>query len=102
MKLCYIAGPYRAKTIYGIQQNIRAAEAVALKYWRKGFAVICPHKNTALFDGAMPDETWLAGAIEIMKRCDVIVVMQGYENSVGTKFEILEAAKLGMKVIFDE
>lgn len=34
-KLAYIAGPYRADTIHGIVQNIRKAEAVAIKYWKK-------------------------------------------------------------------
>ena len=47
MKLAYIIGPYRADTIYQIKKNIEKAEETALKYWKKGYAVICPHLNTA-------------------------------------------------------
>ena len=101
MKIAYIAGPYRAKTKWGVQQNIAAAEAVALKYWELGYAVICPHKNTSHFDGAMPDETWLAGDIEILKRCDAIVLMSNYRDSVGACRELVVAMENGLEVIYE-
>jgi hypothetical protein len=101
VKIAYIAGPYRADTVHGIVENIRRAEAVAIKYWRLGYAVICPHKNTALFDGLMPDSVWLAGAIELLKRCDVIVMMKGWENSSGSIAERKIALKLGLEVIYE-
>lgn len=101
MLIAYIAGPYRANTEWGVEQNIAKAEAVALKYWKLGYAVICPHKNTAHFGGAMPDETWLEGDIEIMKRCDVVVMSQGWEDSVGSVVEHRIAINLGIKIIYD-
>ena len=101
MKLAYIAGPYRAQTVRGIVENIRAAEAVALKYWRAGYAVICPHKNSALFDGAADDSVWMEGDKEILKRCDVIVMMRGWHRSGGAVAEFDLAEKLGLKVIYD-
>jgi len=66
MKVAYISGPYRAATVHGVVENIRRAERVALKYWQLGYAVICPHTNTALFDGAAPDDVWLAGDLELL------------------------------------
>jgi len=101
MKLAYTAGPYRASTTHGIVKNIRRAEAVALKYWKLGYAVICPHKNTALFDGEMPDATWLEGDIEILKRCDVIVMVLGWRKSVGACAELAVAIDNGLTVIYD-
>jgi hypothetical protein len=106
MRVAYIAGPFRSPSFWGIVQNVRAAEAVALKYWRLGYAVICPHTNTANFDGAVPKETeqevWLAGDIEIMKRCDVVVAMSTWEKSSGAREEIRLARELGMEIIFDD
>lgn len=102
MLVAYIAGPYRADSHYGIHQNIASAEAVAMKYWRLGYAVICPHKNTAHFDGAMPDETWLKGDLEILKRCDVIVMMRGYKCSDGALAELKYARQHGLKIILDD
>ena len=100
-KICYIAGPYRAACEWDVIQNIRAAEAVALKYWRMGYIVICPHKNTSGFSGAMPCETWLSGDIEILKRCDVIVMMSNYLTSEGAKAELQEAVRAGLEVIYE-
>ncbi len=34
MKLLYVAGPYRAKSEWQLEQNIRNAEAVALELWQ--------------------------------------------------------------------
>ena len=51
MQIVYLAGPYRGQTHYDIELNIREAEYVAIKLWQAGYAVICPHKNTAHFDG---------------------------------------------------
>lgn len=98
MKVAYVAGPYRAETIYEIVQNIRHAEAVALDLWRFGYAVICAHKNSALFDGACDDSVWLAGALELMRRCDLVVVLPGAEFSAGSTAEVLEARERGIPV----
>jgi len=102
MKVAYIAGPYRADTIYGIIENIRHAEKYALKYWRLGYAVICPHKNTALLDGALPDSVWLNGDLELLRRCDVIVMIPGWERSAGARAELREAARRGLKQIYEK
>lgn len=101
MRVAYIAGPYRAATVRGIVENIRRAEETALRYWRSGFAVICPHMNTQLFDGAAPDSLWLDGDIEIMKRCDVVVAMIGWQKSKGANAEIELARSEGIEIIYD-
>lgn len=102
MKVAYIAGhPFRSKTFWGIIQNIRSAEAAALRYWKLGYAVICPHLNAANFDGASEENIWLSGDIEIMKRCDAVIAMGTWENSSGAKEEIRIAKELGIEVVYD-
>lgn len=100
-KVAFISGPYRAETIAGVVANIRAAEAVAAKYWRLGYAVICPHKNSALMDGICPDEVWLSGDLEILRRCDVIVMMSNYIESSGAVDELEVARLQGLAVIYE-
>ena len=102
MKVAYIAGPYRAKTVAGIVANIRAAEAVAIEYWQKGYAVICPHKNTALFDGLADDSVWLAGMLEILKRCDVLVMTGKWHESSGSLAELDCAIELELKIHYHQ
>ncbi len=101
MKIAYVAGPYRAKTIQGVVENIRRARELALRLWKLGYAVICPHSNTAFFDGVCPDSVWLEGDIEILKRCDLVVLVDGWENSAGARREVEVAAAHGIP-IYDE
>ena len=98
MKVAFISGPYRAPTVMGIRENIRRAEAYALAYWKAGYAVICPHKNTALFDGEAPDQVWLDGDIELLKRCDVCVCIPGWNRSEGSKEERRKALMMGKEM----
>jgi hypothetical protein len=101
MKVVYIVGPYRATTPLGILQNVHKAGDVALKYWRKGYAVICPHKNTALFDGQADDCIWLEGDKELLRRSDVVVMMQEWEQSAGATAEHDLAKSLGLEIIYE-
>ena len=100
MKLAYIVGPYRSKKgTKGIIDNIKKAEKVALKYWKLGYCVVCPHKNTALMLG--PDDMFLAGGIELVKRADVLVIMKGWKESKGSKDEINLAENLKKEIIYE-
>ena len=101
MYLIYIAGSYRAKTEWQLVANIREAERVAIDLWDSGYAVICPHKSTAHFGGVrdLPDKIWLDGDFEMIRRCDAVVLVQGWERSVGTAAEIKLAQDIGVPVL---
>lgn len=99
MKVAFICGSYRAKTVNGISENIQRAENYAKQYWKKGYAVICPHKNTAFFDGLCCDKVWLNGAKELLRRSDVIVLIPGWKSSMGSRSEHKLAIKLSKEII---
>jgi len=101
-RVAYIAMPYRAKTEWELVLHIRAAERLALKYWRLGYAVICPHKNTAYFGGSAPDDVWLKGDLAFLARSDVIVMGPGWPLSSGATEEYNCAREWGIEVIFDD
>lgn len=98
--VAYLAGPYRAKNGRTVRQNIRNAEAIAIKWWRAGFAVICPHLNTAFFDGEADDAVWLEGDLELIRRVDLVIAMHTHQESAGTQDELTLAASLGKKIVF--
>lgn len=102
MQIAYIAGPYRSNTINGISENIDAAKEVAKKYWLKGYMAFCPHTNSAFFDGLIPCDVILEGCLDMLRRCDVVVMMRGWENSEGAKAEFELASWLGKEIIFEE
>ena len=91
VKLCYIAGPYRAGTINAVRENIRAAERAAIAAVRLGFYPVSPHACTAFFDGLAPDKLWLEGGLELLRRCDAIMLCPGFRDSEGTMAEQAEA-----------
>jgi nucleoside 2-deoxyribosyltransferase len=98
MKLVYVAGPFRGPDHWAIAENIRNAERVALKVWRMGAAALCPHANTAHFQNAAPDEVWLKGDLEMLARCDALVLVPDWERSVGTRAEVEFAQSRGIPV----
>jgi nucleoside 2-deoxyribosyltransferase len=98
MMVVYVAGPCRGKTLEERDGNIVRARRVAVKIWESGAVAFCPHLNTALFDGIMPEEQFLAGGLEMVRRCDAMVLVTGWQGSAETLAEIGMAKRLGKPV----
>jgi hypothetical protein len=81
----YVAGPYRAKNGRTVDDNIAAARKIAIALWEAGHVALCPHLNTANFedDSDLPDETYLDGDLQLLLRCDAIVMQPNWEESEG-------------------
>lgn len=103
MKIAYISGPYRSKFgKLGVIYNILKARKYANKYWKLGCAVICPHSNSALFDGIVHDKVFLKGDLELLKFADCIVMIPGWSKSRGARIEHAMALELvGIEVIYE-
>lgn len=97
--LIYIAGPYRAPTAWGRERNIHEARRFGVMVARAGGYPVIPHSNTAHFDGEAPDELWLAGTLELMWRCDAVLLMPRWEESIGARTERAEALRLALPVV---
>lgn len=100
MMVVYIAGPFRAAHAWGIEQNVRRAECVAYQVFAGGHVALCPHTNTRHFDGSLPDQIFIDGTLELMRRCDVVIVLPDFQKSQGTLGEIAEARRLEMPLAF--
>lgn len=104
MKVVYVAGRYRGKGEWRIWQNIQHASEEARKLWLKGYAVICPHRNTMFFGtGRTKDaDIWITGDLEILARCDAIYMLKGWKQSVGARMEYRLAKDLGKEIMFED
>lgn len=106
IKVVYIAGRFRATNANGtqdmmqVQRNIMKAMDASLEVWKRGHAALCPHSNTMFFTGAdgCDDHVWLTGDIELMRRCDAVWAIEGWEQSFGAKQEVEIAKALGIPV----
>jgi len=100
MKLVYVAGPFKGRTSWEIEKNVRKAESLALAVWGLGVACICPHTNTRFFFHALGegDSVFYEGDLEILRRCDALVTTDEWAESTGARTEVELANKLGIPV----
>lgn len=88
MKLVYVAGKYRGANNWEIKCNVHESAKLALEVWRLGAVAISPHLNTSDFQYTLPDHVWLDGDLEILSRCDAVLLIQGWHKSQGTRAEV--------------
>ena len=101
LPVVYIAGPYRAETPWRVQANIRAAQEAALTIWKLGAVALCPHSNTGQFEGECPDDVWLVGDLELLRRCDAVLMIGAWRHSQGASAEHQLASELGLPIFYD-
>jgi hypothetical protein len=94
----YVAGPFGAPTPWGVELNVRLAEEVALKVALVGHYPLCPHAMYRNYDGTRPYEFWIAATLELLKRCDSVLLVDGWERSRGAIGERDYAIAHGMPV----
>lgn len=98
MKVIYIAGPFRGKTPWDVELNIRRAEEASLEVANLGAMPLCPHTCTRFFDGQLNAQFWLDGTMEMMRRCDALLAIDRWTESAGAQGEVKEAQRLGIPV----
>ena len=98
MKVVYIVGPFWADNAWAREQNIRRAEALALEVAQAGFAVICVHAASRFYPGVLPESFWLAADLEIIRRCDAVLLVAGWEYSTGSRTEVDDCRERGQPI----
>lgn len=102
MKVVYVAGKYRGPNAWAVEGNIRHASQFAAQVWSFGIAALCPHTNSAHMEGIADDAMFLAGTLEMMRRCDAVLLIPGWQDSAGARAEAAEADRLGIPVFVAE
>ena len=102
--IIYLATPIRPKGNQTLDGNIAKAKQIALELWKKGYTVFCPAANSdlpiSLADKEVEADRWLNGDIEILARCDALVVSPGWQLSDGVKGEISCAEMYGIPTYY--
>jgi hypothetical protein len=102
--IIYLAGPIRPKGIQTLEGNIAAAKDAALTLWQMGYVVICPHANSDLpvtkSQECVEVKAWLQGDLDLLARCDAMVVLPGWETSDGTRGEIKFAKERSIPITY--
>lgn len=90
MRIVYVAGPFAAPCAWEVEHNVRLAEACGLEVARLGAMPLIPHANTRFFHGVtgIAASFWYRGTLELLLRCDAMIVVGDWESSRGSKAEL--------------
>jgi len=99
-KIVYVAGALRGNFIRK-WLNFKKIHKICKKLWSNNIINYSPHKNSGWFDNKKTDEFMLASNIELLKRCDILFVVDNWKKSSGTMGELIEAIRSGKKIYFD-
>ena len=99
MKLAYLAGPYTAQTPFGEFLNVVTARVWAEEVMKKGYAVYVPHLQN--FASGLSWDEIMSRDLEVLSRCDLLVLLPGWENSKGSQMEHQKALDLEMPVCYN-
>jgi hypothetical protein len=102
MKVIYIAGKFRGPNAWVIENNIRRAEEAAFEVAKLGAAPLCPHTNTRFFHGTQTDQWWLDATLALLRKCDAIFLIKGWEESAGARSEHAEAQTMRIPIFIEE
>src|SRR3990167_5052970 len=96
--IVYISGSYSGE----ISNNIQKARETAIKVWETGYTAFCPHLNTIHFenDCKCVYEDYIAGDIEIINRCNALLMVEGWEQSEGANTEHDYAKGYGLPIFY--
>jgi nucleoside 2-deoxyribosyltransferase len=100
VRCVYVAGRFRADTDEGVEANIARAEALGLEVAKLGASPVIPHANTRSLHHHIDEKWMLEATLELMRRCDAVVLTEGWQESSGTRDEICEANWLGIPVFY--
>lgn len=94
----YISGRYSGEIV----ENIDIARRVAIELWEQGFSVLTPHLNTYHFetDCNCKYDDYIRGDLEMLSRCDAIIMLQGWNQSKGATKEREYAKYLGLPIYY--
>ena len=94
----YICGPYTAKTIEQRDRNVAAANEAGKDLLAKGYAVIVPHTMSVgwEFDPRFKHADFMASDLALLEHCDLLIMLPGWQHSVGSQQEITWARENGI------
>ncbi len=106
MIVVYVAGPLTTGACrpggsfnsWIFEQNVRRAEELAIQLTLAGFAAICVHSMARYAFGHIPETLAMEADFEIIRRCDALVLVEGWQVSKGTLAELQHARQLHMPV----
>lgn len=98
MKVVYVAMRFTAPDEWTRAKYIRSAEITGFAVAEAGAMPLMPTSNTRSYAGTLDEKFWYEGTLELLRRCDALILTPGWEGSKGVASEIEEAKRLHLPV----
>lgn len=98
MRVVYVAARFTAPDGWTQAKYIRSAEVVGMAVAEAGAMPLMPTSNTRSYAGTLDEKFWYAGTLELLRRCDAMILTPGWNGSRGVAAEIAEARLFGIPV----
>ncbi len=99
--LIFCACKYTEPSTYQIQRNIHNATFYVQEVALLGGVPLCPAMIGANLEGVQSYLWWGDAYINLLRRCDAVFMVPGYERSNGAMKELTEALAIGMPVFYE-
>lgn len=99
--LVYLSGPISAKTMWAVAEHVHVAERAFVACCEADIASICVHSMGRNCGDALDHAGWMAHDLEILQRCDAVLMVGEWQQSVGARMELWLASRLQIPVFFD-
>ncbi len=97
----YLSGPMSADCALTRHLYHLVGMETAYRIWEAGVAAVSPHANSCGTGRSdLSYEDWMAMDLEILRRCDWILMGPGWEQSAGCRREFNFAMNLDIHVVF--
>jgi hypothetical protein len=104
--LVYVAGPITADTKHKQTRNINAGIKQAARLWQKWhIPAFSPHAQSGQWEEWDQERDYipvLAGDLQMLNRSDMMLLLPGWEESLGAQLEVGYANYLGLRVFESE
>jgi len=103
IKLVYVAGPINAATAEEVAVNIDRGRQAGVEIWQLGAVAVVPHLNTLNMysHDHVPKADIYLGDLEILKRCDAMLLLDGWESYQGVNYEVAWAKHRKIPIFHD-
>jgi hypothetical protein len=101
----YVAGPFRGKTPWDVECNVRRAENLGLVVAKMGAVPVIPHTMYRFYQFSLPDEFWIEATLSLLHTCQSMVIDLPHEriaNSIGTVGEIEDCRENKRPFFYDD
>lgn len=93
----YISGPISG---HDIEHRYKVFEAYEANLYLNGYEPVNPMKNGLSADATTNEH--MKRDLELLRTCDVIYMMKGWNHSAGCWTEFHDALAIGLEVIFEQ